>query len=376
MASKFRGMFSKRNEVTSKETSVSILKASYTNLDIPSLLEPLGGMQSFVRAGDRVLIKMNLLSPREPDEAVTTHPEIIRAVIREVKKAGGLPYIGDSPAGIFSKRSLKKAYSRTGIEKLALEENVPLNYDTGSRKIEVPDGKKIKKISLCNYLFEADRIISLPKLKTHSYQYMTLACKNMFGVVPGLTKASYHALYPNKMSFADMLLDICQFIKPHLSIMDGIKGMQGQGPAGGDPIEIGLILASTDAISIDITVCKMLGIEPIGIPVLKRAKIRKLWPTKIEYPLEKPENNIIKEFKLPSTASHLKSGKKVAGKNPVITERCILCGECKRICPREAIMIVDERMDVDYSKCIRCYCCHEICPENAIKLGRMKKEDR
>lgn len=363
-----------KREMSDKKISlVSIKKATYRSPDIASLLEPFGGMKRFIKKGDNVLLKMNLLSARDPKEAVTTHPEFVKAVAHEVKKAGGLPYIGDSPAGTFSKRILLKAYEKTGIAAMAKEENIPLNFDTGSKKVHITNGRRLKKIPICNYMLKADKIIGLPKLKTHSLQYMTLACKNMYGAVPGLTKAKYHAIYPGKMAFSDMLLDLYSYLKPHLYIMDAILGMHGQGPAGGgDPINIGMALASTDGIAMDISVCKLIGVEPTGIPILKRAKIRDMWPERMEYPYLIPDENKIKGFRLPNTASHLQSGKKAKVKSPIVTKKCIGCGECKKICPKQAIMLLDEMAEVDYSLCIRCYCCDEVCPVNAIKLANVK----
>lgn len=348
---------------------VGILKAIYSDPWIETLLEPLGGMGHFVEKGDRVLLKVNLLSAREPERAVTTHPDFVRAVARAVKRVGGHPYIGDSPAGTFSERTLRKVYRRSGLAELAQEENIPLNYDTGVRKLEIPDGKRLTRSPVCNYVLDADKVIALPKLKTHSYQYMTLACKIMFGAVPGLTKGKYHARFPRKAAFADMLLDILMLVKPQLIIMDGILGMEGQGPGSGDPIELGWVLASADPVAMDIAVCRIIGLEPIGVPVLKRAKIRHLWPERIDYPLLKPEDITMKGFRLPSTADHLLTGKKPPRKSPIVTDKCIGCGDCESICPRGAVTVHDEVAAVNYSKCIRCFCCHEVCPEDAIKLG-------
>lgn len=156
-------------------------------------------------------------------------------------------------------------------------------------------------------------------------------------------------------------------------IMDGILSMEGQGPAGGDPLELGLALASTDTVAMDIAICRMIGIEPVGIPVLKRAKNRNVWPDGIEYPILNTEDNIIKGFKLPNTAAHLRTGRKISNKSPIITDNCVGCGECEKICLGDAVKEVDNLARITYSKCIRCYCCHEVCPENAIKLGKIKK---
>ena len=155
--------------------------------------------------------------------------------------------------------------------------------------------------------------------------------------------------------------------------MDAVLGMHGEGPAGnGDPIEIGLALASHNGIALDIAVCSLIGIEPAGIPLLKRAKIRNMWPENIEYPMLTPHENRIQGFRMPDTAIHLITGKSSHSKSPVITQKCIGCGECKRICPKNAVNIVDEIAYIDYSTCIRCYCCQEICPANAVRLMNIK----
>ena len=349
-------------------SQVCIQNSTYTQLEIGKLLAPLGGMDAFVQEGDRVLLKVNLLSARAPEKAVTTHPDLVRAVAREVKKAGGKPFIGDSPAGRFTEKALRKAYRATGLEDISKEEDVPLNWDTGSTKQEITEGKRLKQVPVCGFALRADKIIALPKLKTHSLQYMTLACKIMYGVVPGLTKARYHAQFPTRAAFADMLLDVLTVVTPDLIIMDGITGMQGQGPGNGDPIHLGWLLASTDPVAMDLAVCTLLGIEPIAIPVLRKARVRKLWPEKIHYPLLDPEGIPRPKFKMANTAVHLVTGKKPPSKRPRVSEKCIACGECQVICPKGAIRIEDKRATIDDAKCIRCFCCHEVCPEDAIRL--------
>ncbi len=352
--------------------TVSISKATYTDPWIEKLLLPLGGMEQFVKENEKVLLKVNLLSSKGPEKAVTTHPEFVRAVARTVRAAGGEPYIGDSPAGPFSKRNLRKAYRSAGLEDLAAAEKIPLNFDTGVRKIDIPGGKRLQRSPICNYAFDFDKIIALPKLKTHSFQYMTLACKIMYGAVPGLTKAKYHAQFPGRVSFADMMLDILTVVKPHLFIMDGILAMQGQGPGSGDPVELNLVLASDDCVAMDIAVCRILNIEPVAIPVLKRAKLRGLWPENIDYPIREPAEVGYNGFRLPNTADHLLTGRKPPRKSPVISDKCSACGDCERICPKDAVKVGERKAEVTYSKCIRCFCCHEVCPEDAILLRSVK----
>ncbi|UCD79313.1 MAG: DUF362 domain-containing protein [Desulfobacterales bacterium] len=111
--------------------TVSIIQAAYSDPGIENLLAPLGGMGQFIKKNENVLLKVNLLSAKAPEKAVTTHPEFVRAVARAVRDAGGEPYIGDSPGGSLSRRSLKKAYQRSGLMNLAQAEQTPLKLDTG-----------------------------------------------------------------------------------------------------------------------------------------------------------------------------------------------------------------------------------------------------
>lgn len=351
---------------------VNIQKASYDTIDINSLVNPLGGMNHFVKKGDNVLLKTNLLNATDPTKAVVTHPAVIASVAQSVQKAGGVPYIGDSPSGSFSKRRLKKVYQQAGLIKLAEETGIQLNYDTGTKRILIPNGKQLQKTRICNFVLEADKIIALPKIKTHSLMMLSLATKIMFGAIPGLIKASYHAKYLKTTQFADMLLDLLTVVKPSLYIMDGIIGMEGDGPMSGKPVSIQSVLASVHPIALDLAVCDILGVEPLGIPTLKQAKLRKLWPKKIIYPLLSPDEIKYKDFILPSTANYLLTGEKKPAKSPVITSNCVACGECVNICPNNAINILKQKARIDYAKCIKCYCCHEICTFNAINLEVVK----
>jgi uncharacterized protein (DUF362 family) len=361
-----------KSDPPTKTSLVSIQKSNYETMNIRTLLEPLGGMKHYIQKGERVLLKTSLLLPSEPKKAVVTHPAVIQALAETILDIGAVPYIGDSPSGQFTKRRLEKTYRKSGLVTVAKNLGIDLNYDTGVTKIDIPQGKKLKKTPFCNYVLYADKIIAVPKIKTHSYMIMTLATKIMYGAVPGLTKAKYHSLFFRRAAFADMLLDVLSVKKPDLIVMDGVTGMQGDGPSGGTPVDLGVLLASEDAIAMDLTVCDMLGIEPIWIPTLRQAKIRHLWPSKIQYPLLAPQDVHYTGFQLPSSANSLISGSKNHRQQPIPTEKCTACGQCVEICPKQAIQIRDHRASVDYTKCIACYCCHEICPYEAIKLDYIK----
>lgn len=352
----------------SKPAVVCIQKNTYNNIDIDSLLKPLGGMNQYIKKGERVLIKTSLLIPSDPKKAIVTHPAVIKAIAEAVIKTGAVPFIGDSPSGQFTKRRLEKTYEKSGLITLANDLGVELNYDTGVTKIDNPNGKKLKKTLFCDYVLNAEKIIAVPKIKTHSYMFMTLATKIMYGAIPGLTKAKYHSLFIKRTAFADMLLDVLSVKKPDLFIMDGVVGMEGDGPSGGTPVDLGILLASEDAVAMDLACCDLLGIEPIRIPTLRQAKIRRLWPPDIHYPLLAPKEAQHVGFRLPSSAVSRITGAKNHRQRPRPTELCTACGECVEICPKQAIQITNARAVVEYSTCIACYCCHEICPYEAIRL--------
>jgi uncharacterized protein (DUF362 family)/NAD-dependent dihydropyrimidine dehydrogenase PreA subunit len=357
----------------SEACQVCIQKSRYDTVDISALLKPLGGMSSFVKKGDTVLLKVNLLNASIPEKAVCTHPEIVKAVAEEVLSVGGVPFIADSPGGPFTKRKLEKIYQKSGMATVASEFGIKLNYDTSSKKVDISNGKRLKKTSLCNFYLTADKTISLPKLKTHSLMLLTLAMKNMYGVVPGLLKAKYHSTHMKTEYFAAMLVDLFSVTRTDLVVLDGIVGMQGDGPGNGDPVELGIVFASDNAVGLDISVCNMLGVEPVSVPVLKQANIQKMWPDEILYPLLRPLDVCFSGFELPDTARFLFNNKKDAKLYPFVNERCIGCGECKQICPRDAITILDGVAIIQYDKCIQCYCCHEICPVEGMTLQMKPK---
>lgn len=362
---------SKKNKTPNQ--SVCIQKYTYSNLDVETLISPLGGFKKYIDKGDHVLLKTNLLNASEPKKAIVTNPIVVGKVAKAVLKAGGIPYIGDSPSGQFTKRRLEKVYSKSGLKKLSESLGLELNYNTQTKKIDIPNGKRLNKTTICRFFLEADKTIALPKIKTHSLMIMTLATKIMYGVIPGLTKVRYHSKFIRRNSFAEMLIDVLSVTNPDLIIMDGIIGMQGDGPAGGIPVALGVMLASENSIAMDLSVCKLLNIEPIGIPTLREAKIRNMWPKKMTYPLLTPNDVKYNQFILPSTAGHFLTGNKIPTRYPIVTTKCTACGQCEEICPKKVISIKENIAVVDYSNCIKCYCCHEICPYSAIKLEAIKQ---
>lgn len=353
------------------------------------LLEPSGGIGAFVEPGQRVLLKPNLLLPVSPERAITTHPTVIEAMIELVREAAGEPFIIDSPGGpLHNPLGMNRLYRDTGLREMAERTDVPLRRDATAIQVSNPDGVLIKRLDLLEVWQEADVVIALPKLKTHSLTTITGAMKILFGLVPGLTKPGYHAKLPDVDRFCDMLLDIVARIQPALFVMDGVLGLEGDGPGlQGRPRQVGALLASQDAVAMDAVACQIMGLEPDHLPLFRAAARRGWWPIEVTIQGAPVVDVAVPDYELPasSQATARRDGRgwisqlMTRSLTPLPVpkpERCTACGTCVRSCPQEAITIVDHLAVVDQNSCIRCYCCHEICPEAAIDLelslaGRM-----
>jgi ferredoxin len=202
---------------------------------------------------------------------------------------------------------------------------------------------------------------------------LTLGVKNMFGCIVGFQKARWHMRAGvDKMAFARLLIAIHQAVKPAVSILDGIIGMEGEGPGKrGKPREIGILMGSCDAFALDMAVCKMIGINFENVPILKIAR----------------EDNLIGSWEvdgiLPSVRNFQLPGNEGLVFGPRFLQNflrrhtqslpvgddllCRFCGKCRTICPAQAIQLPDgKRIEFDYEKCIRCYCCIEVCPHGVL----------
>lgn len=347
-------------------------------------IDELGGIGKFVSEGERVAIKPNLIMMKDPDEAATTHPQLIRAVAELVAEAGACAVIAESPGGPFNEKLLKITYKKCGIIEAAELSGAELNYNTEVSERAFPEGKLLKRITVVNEIANADKVINVCKLKTHSMAKMTGAVKNMFGAIPGTMKAEYHLNRSNITDFADALIDICLMIKPVLNIMDAVDCMEGKGPTGGSPRHAGLIMSSDNPFALDIAAAYVLNIKTKDIPVCLEAIKRKLSPESIEG-ISFIGDNInefqFNDFDIPDT-------------KPInITERlpdflyrflndvfqpypefdknkCLSCGRCAASCPPKAIEMKAGKLSLDKKKCIRCFCCQELCPAVAVEIKK------
>ncbi|MBI5700349.1 DUF362 domain-containing protein [Candidatus Saganbacteria bacterium] len=316
---------------------------------ITSALEPLGGIGRFVKPGQKVLLKPNILAGYSPDKAVTTNPEVIRAIIRLVRLAGAHAFVGESP-GFGTAEKMSKI---TGIKKVLDEEKVDLIEFKTPKEVNFPDGKKFKRITVAAEVYGYDVLINIPKFKTHVLTGTTNAVKNLFGCVPGLLKSQYHYKIKEREPFIELLEDLARLIKPKLTIMDAVLAMEGEGgPAGGTPRHLGIIGATSDPFDIDQLMLKIINgenIQGFSCPDFKKINIL---PSNVEFlPLSFLLSFINKNF----------------SDKPVIDpKKCVNCKICINVCAAKAMSVGSKNPVYDYGKCIRCFCCQEMCPERAI----------
>lgn len=351
---------------------------------VEASLEPLGGLKSIVKKGDRVLIKLNLLVSKEPDKAVTTHPSVAKAVVRMVQELGATPIMGDSPGGTNTLSSYRSLLEKTGIKKVADETGCEIvDFDADRVEVFSDKSKVFKKFTLAKAVTEADVIIGLSKLKTHQLTYYTGGVKLLYGYIPGMLKAEYHLHTSNDTElFADLLLDLRETYPPALNIMDAVIGMEGDGPSNGIARKIGLVLASKSCTALDFAACSVVGFDPMKVPTVKKAYDRRVGPGSIgEVTVhgERIEAVAIKDFKKPKTfqamripSIFMKVAKRAFASKPVIgASECKKCGKCAEHCPPKAMTFKKGFVPtINYNKCIRCFCCQELCPEGAVMVSK------
>lgn len=337
-----------------------------------------------IKSGDKVVIKPNLVIKRKPEDASTTHPEMIAAIIRAVKRRGGISIIAESPGGPYSRSQLIAIYAATGITAAANSEGAELNLETGSGIVPAKNAKICSSFKIIDPLRQADVIISAAKFKTHGMMNFSGAVKNMFGSIPGLLKPEFHYRYPKKEDFAEMLVDLCETVKPTISFIDGIEGMEGNGPTGGSSRKIGVVMAGLNPYALDYAAHTLAGFKAEEVPITKAAIKRGLCPAnvgEIEICGDDIRRFQIADFKKPDT-----KGLDFVEKFPVFLRKpieilltprpvirkstCIGCGKCAESCPQKAILIESKKARINASKCIKCYCCHEMCPIRSIDIKR------
>ncbi len=363
-------------------TRVSIVQCSdYSEVKnaIKEALDLIGGLEKIIVPGSRVLLKPNVLAIRPPEDAVTTHPAVVSAMCELVSEAGGIPFVGDgsgvtrhdstATAEALKVSGIEAAVSSCGAELINLE-------TSGFVEVDVPGARQFSRLYISKAVLEADVIISLPKLKTHELTLYTGAVKNFFGTVPRKIRKQAHFLEDREL-FGEALVDIYSFLKPHLAVMDGVVGMEGDGPAGGTPAYAGVVMASYDCVALDMVASELIGFDPMQVPTNKAALARGFGvrhPELAGSPLEevkvsfkKPTGGItalMPAFLRRTLRRHL------TVKPFINTSKCAFCKACVLNCSANAIEEVGSALRINDEKCIQCYCCRELCPNDAVEIKK------
>lgn len=375
------------------ENRISVVKCKNYNYDtvkgaVQKSLDLIGGMSAFVKPGDKVLLKVNLLMRRKPEKVTTTHPVLARVLAEEVIKAGGAPIIGDSPGGyhFYNEHTLKSVYETCGMTEAAEKSGADLNYNTEMIDVPYPEGKITKNVKTIKPVLEVDKIINIPKIKTHMMTVYSGAVKNLFGIIPGSYKAECHLRFENTADFSNFLIDICEFAKPCLTVMDAVVGMEGYGPTNGRPKKVGLILTGKNPFKLDVVASNLIGLKPDEIPTIKQSVKRGLCSGKlsdIDVVGENPDDVRISDFLIPTRQLQFNLynflmpkpiakflNRRMKARPRFDLNKCRHCGMCAKSCPPKAIEMNKNGPSVDLNKCIRCFCCHELCNYDAVTIKR------
>jgi len=335
--------------------------------------------EEILKPGYKVFLKINLLSAAPPEKAITTHPEVVGALIRYFRRRKCEVWVGDACStgdmgGEFASRV--DPFKITGIRDVVEREGgVIRNFNTEGYKKLQAENLPLKEIYVAKPILEADIVVSVPKMKTHELTFITGAVKNFFGCIPARERNILHR-EGDTVKFSKHVLELFRISPCHLSLMDGIVGMEGEGPARGNPKDIGVVLASKNAHALDTIAALIMNFPPQDIPALKTAQeAGEIDFQNIEVLGENLEDCILYDFEKPSTYRSAWKRRMIKILAPlgvpflntypaVKKELCEKCGLCKKRCPVSAITLSPYPV-VDYKKCIRCFTCIEICPTAA-----------
>ena len=334
---------------------------------------------SWVTPGMKIGIKANLVHAAKPEEAATTHPMLLQALTQLLTQRGAQVVIGDSPGGLYTEAALSRVYRLCGLEDLGAE----LNHDFSAATVQNSAGQVLKNFTYTAWLDGCDALINFSKLKSHGMMAMTAAVKNFFGAIPGTMKPEYHYRYPDPLDFAHMLVDLQEYFKPRVHIVDAVTCMEGNGPTAGTPRHMGLVLAEENPYDLDEVCARLIGLDPGQVLTQQAARARGLvadipFPEALlpyclqDFQIPPTKSNIFKSI-LPGKAGDLLGaaiGKVLAPRPTLKPGLCISCGKCQNMCPAKAIVLRRGQPKISRSKCIGCFCCQEFCPKGALEAKR------
>ena len=347
-----------------------------------------GGVEALIPKDAKILLKPNLLKRAEVEKAVITHPVVVGAFARILRENGYEQIVLADSCGHGTTQAVIRG---TGMDTYLEKYQIPaIDYSEGI-KVDYPQGIQAKEFILPKELLEQNCVISLSKMKTHALERITGAVKNSYGFVYGFHKAKGHTQYPSADSFARMLIDLNKCVAPKLYVMDGIVAMEGNGPGSGDPVQMNVMLMSTDPVALDSVFSRLVYLKPemvptnyhgekMGLGTWKEEEITLLTPDGEISMSEAVKRYGNPQFNVDRTEVRKNIWTRMAGalnifqKKPYIENgKCVHCGICVQSCPVPGKALdfrkgKDKPPVYDYKKCIRCFCCQEMCPKKAIQV--------
>ena len=338
-----------------------------------ALADAIGGDTADL-GGKRVLLKPNLAAARAPERCVTTHPAIVGAAIDYFVGRGCNVFVGDSPAGAV--RGVDRVLHKTGMLKLCEDKGAqPVNFEAGGWLERSVEGRTYR---LARAAFDFDRVINMPKLKTHILTLITGAIKNMFGCVPGFAKSAFHLHNPKPAAMSKVLVDVFSIANPWVSLVDAVEAMDGNGPSSGGIRHLGVVAASRDAVALDAVLSQLVGIDPMKVPTTREAARRGLGESDLgkidvrgvgladlqDRPFRVPSNWA---FSLVPDVLARAAARWFWVKPHIDPSRCTGCGDCAGMCAASAMKLASGVAVLDRDRCVSCLCCIEACPCGAIE---------
>lgn len=368
----------------------SIVDEERVGRAVRKAIDLVGGMRGIVEKSDCVIVKPNFFGPRSSLHGATTSLAVVREIVEEIFECGAEPIIAEGPFRFYN---ADVVFNVLGVKKFAQDlgiKLVNLNKEP-SVEVEVPLGKALRKIKVPKVVLDADKLVNVPKMKTHHLTTVTLGMKNLKGVLPGAEKQKSH-IYGIHQS----IVDINKTVKSDLIVVDGIVAMEGMGPTFGDPVELGVVVAGKNVVDVDRVCCELMGVDPLHVEHLRLAVEEGLGSSDVEVVGEDLES-IKRKFKIPREGGtylflsnvaqrfdrlmYRFSGKNIFpflsamfGKRPRIDKKkCVRCGICEKVCILSPPAINCKTGKISH-RCVDCLLCMEQCPKNAISVRGMIAE--
>lgn len=353
-------------------SKVLIHPATYENVHLAT--DRVFDIFPIILKGKKVLIKPNVLRASTTDEGIVTNPAVLRAVVEKVERMNPSSLIvGDNP-GLLSYGANEETFIKTGLMEAAKGYYKNIGNEAGKVAF---NNKYMENVLVSNAVIDADIIISLPKFKTHGLTVLTGAIKNSYGILPGAQKALLHKAAGSPERFHEVIVEVFRLRAPELFIVDAVVGMEGNGPASPDLRNIGLILASDNAVAVDAVIATMMGCDPGRLRFLQIAKEAGLGDYDLNSIEVIGELKPLHDFKLPPLGGEAiqrnEAMQSIIHSRTLVRpqadpDKCTGCGTCVEHCPVYALSMIDDIPRVDADRCIACFCCQEMCPERAIAL--------